>query len=445
MEECEALEAAAVDELSKPSRSHRASLLQDYRVARAFDAIRERARAIQKLRSLGDLQQLDAFYTSIANAREYHRKYPQARGQDLGAVDTVMSFDEADLAAVASFSGEERYGRALDLHVFHSRYLNLTEEKVTYRAFLDSVSRFNDIDASVKGSKRYAKYVYDLRDYLIDFKRRALPLTRLNVDKVEENFEASLRSGEDAVDLGTYADAAALEALGSDRLGRALRSRGLKCGGSLSQRAARLFSVKGVARGDYPKKLLAKKSTVALAEYTIQHLLANDLCDCLHAAKELQVKKQTQTYKERQADLLEEDRGDVAESDLDVDSDDDPEIYNPLNVPLGWDGKPIPLWLYKLHGLGTEYKCEICGNFSYWGRRSYDFHFREWRHEHGMKCLGIPNTKHFHDIVKIADAQKLYAKLKRELGGNFSEEVEDAEGNVMTKQVYNDLAKQGLI
>ena len=22
------------------------------------------------------------------------------------------------------------------------------------------------------------------------------------------------------------------------------------------------------------------------------------------------------------------------------------------NYPVGWDGKPIPYWLYKLHGLG---------------------------------------------------------------------------------------------
>ena len=31
---------------------------------------------------------------------------------------------------------------------------------------------------------------------------------------------------------------------------------------------------------------------------------------------------------------------------------------------LGWDGKPIPFWLYKLHGLNQEFKCEICGNVS---------------------------------------------------------------------------------
>lgn len=38
-----------------------------------------------------------------------------------------------------------------------------------------------------------------------------------------------------------------------------------------------------------------------------------------------------------------------AESESD---DDDQQIYNPLKLPMGWDGKPIPYWLYKLHGLG---------------------------------------------------------------------------------------------
>lgn len=33
--------------------------------------------------------------------------------------------------------------------------------------------------------------------------------------------------------------------------------------------------------------------------------------------------------------------------------------------------------------------------------RNFDRHFQEWRHAHGMRCLGIPNTKHFHDIILI--------------------------------------------
>ena len=42
--------------------------------------------------------------------------------------------------------------------------------------------------------------------------------------------------------------------------------------------------------------------------------------------------------------------------------------------------------------------------FSYWGRRSYERHFTEWRHSYGMKCLKIPNSVHFRDITSIADA-----------------------------------------
>jgi hypothetical protein len=44
---------------------------------------------------------------------------------------------------------------------------------------------------------------------------------------------------------------------------------------------------------------------------------------------------------------LQEEAQEDSESD-----DDEQQIYNPLKLPMGWDGKPIPYWLYKLHGLG---------------------------------------------------------------------------------------------
>lgn len=75
----------------------------------------------------------------------------------------------------------------------------------------------------------------------------------------------------------------------------------------------------------------------------------------------------------------------------DVSSDDESPIYNPKNLPLGWDGRPIPYWLYKLHGLGVEYKCEICGNTSYWGRKAFEDHFQGWRHSYGMRLEFIIN------------------------------------------------------
>jgi splicing factor 3A subunit 3 len=52
----------------------------------------------------------------------------------------------------------------------------------------------------------------------------------------------------------------------------------------------------------------------------------------------------------------------------DDDEDEDGKVYNPLKLPLGWDGKPIPFWLYKLHGLGVSFECELCSE-SYRGRK----------------------------------------------------------------------------
>jgi len=51
-----------------------------------------------------------------------------------------------------------------------------------------------------------------------------------------------------------------LEALGLDRLKQGLEALGLKCGGTLRDRAERLWSVRGKKPNDIPEKLKAKKS-----------------------------------------------------------------------------------------------------------------------------------------------------------------------------------------
>jgi splicing factor 3A subunit 3 len=60
----------------------------------------------------------------------------------------------------------------------------------------------------------------------------------------------------------------------------------------------------------------------------------------------------------------------------DAEGEGEDKIYNPLKLPLGWDGKPIPYWLYKLHGLGQEFECEICSGFKYMGRKTFERHFQ---------------------------------------------------------------------
>ena len=62
-----------------------------------------------------------------------------------------------------------------------------------------------------------------------------------------------------ALDLGPFETAEALEALGLDRLKSALMAAGLKCGGTLRDRAERLLSTRGKDRADWDPKILAKK------------------------------------------------------------------------------------------------------------------------------------------------------------------------------------------
>ncbi|XP_010427956.1 PREDICTED: protein SDE2 homolog [Camelina sativa] len=56
-----------------------------------------------------------------------------------------------------------------------------------------------------------------------------------------------------------FSTATDMEVLGMERLKTELQSRGLKCGGTLQERAARLFLLKSTPLNKLPKKLLAKK------------------------------------------------------------------------------------------------------------------------------------------------------------------------------------------
>ncbi|MBA0618640.1 hypothetical protein Godav_027953, partial [Gossypium davidsonii] len=243
----------------------------------------------------------------------------------------------------------------------------------------------------------------------------------------------------------------------------ALASLGLKTGGTVQQRAERLFLTKHTPLEKLDKKHFAKGShgpqqngSTAVSQdiNSLKHIalmeakmkkLSDLLSKTIEQTKENVVKKQALTYEEMEQECKEE------ETQVDTESDDeDQQIYNPLKLPMGWDGKPIPYWLYKLHGLGQEFKCEICGNYSYWGRRAFERHFKEWRHQHGMRCLGIPNTKNFNEITNIQEAQELWEKIRERQGVNkwrpdLEEEYEDKEGNIYNKKTYTDLQRQGLI
>lgn len=353
--------------------------------------------------------------------------------------------------------------------------------------------------------KKYVRFLIALETYLEGFLKRTQPLLTLNdvVGVAITDFEKEWRktggcegweakaaeasmvdakedgagNGGAGLDLSPYNTAEDLEkAIDGDTLKAELSRLGLKCGGRVSERAKRLFMTKDTPLVKLPKKLFANKAAVAdgttitttatvknegrvdiaRREVVVMALL-NQLKPTLEATSKRTERRETQTVKEREKEMEEDLHGSAVEGPKetndgdDEDSDDeDAPIYNPKGVPLGWDGKPIPYWLFKLHGLNHFYPCEICGNESYRGRRNFETHFAEAKHSFGMKSLGIPNTKHFHGVTKIEDAQELWEKLKGQLrhdqfDGTKDEEYEDSHGNVLSRATYEDLARQGLL
>ncbi|NXE92194.1 SDE2 regulator, partial [Menura novaehollandiae] len=90
-------------------------------------------------------------------------------------------------------------------------------------------------------------------------------VTQAQKEQQQENVSAKaqetnqLQSTElEPIDLLVFNSAAELEALGLEKLKMGLMALGLKCGGTLKERAARLFSVRGLSRDQIKPSLFAK-------------------------------------------------------------------------------------------------------------------------------------------------------------------------------------------
>jgi len=511
-EDLEVLERAMYRELGDPSTiklKRTDQIARDQVVATLLGAHQSRAGQLatlyvdtdgarkDELASMTGTNVFNTFYDQLKSVREYHRKFPSEPSTE--SAETALLAEVLESAPDEGFTGEESEGKYVDMHDLHEAYLNLKGcERLDYCTYLKQCSNLASLPKATATMGAYAKYARSLRAYWLSFLRRTQPLMPIAklLEAAEADFETRWQRGEvtrwqagpvaansAGIELGGYGSAVDLEALGLEALKAELTRRGLKCGGNLQQRTERLFLCKSTPLAQIPKQHLAKPAAragaangaaasgtcdaggggsssggggggaraLALVEEEVSRL-GELLMETLEETATMLEKKQARTYDEIERDLAlaaEEDAL-VPEDDEEEEEEDNKPIYNPLNLPLGWDGKPIPYWLYKLHGLNLEFKCEICGNYSYWGPRPFERHFQEWRHAYGMKCLNIPNTKPFQGITLIEDAYTLWAKLKAEQGtGAFQadteEEFEDTSGNVMTRKVYTDLARQGLL
>ncbi|XP_057798707.1 splicing factor SF3a60 homolog [Salvia miltiorrhiza] len=498
-EEVERLERLVVKDLQTEPPTNKDRLYQSHRVRNMIEQIMDTSHKLgeiyedkdnarkDEIAALGgqsststNVNVFSAFYDRLKEIREYHRRHPAAR-----YVDTTDEYEHLlKEEPVIEFTGEEAFGRYLDLHELYNEYINSKfGQQIEYSAYLDVFSDTGKISSKLKLTRQYRDYMQKILEYLIYFFERTEPLQDLGriFSKVVAEFEELWSSGliqgwqndnhengnvkqhEALIDLDYYSTVEQLMEVGPEKLKEALSALGLKTGGTLQQRAERLFLtkhtpldkldpkhfVKGSRRHEQNGGVVAQQPSEDAKEIALMEAKMKKMCDLLHETivrtKENIEKKHALTYDEIVQEREEDEVQPESESD-----DEDQQIYNPLKLPMGWDGKPIPYWLYKLHGLGQEFKCEICGNHSYWGRRAYERHFKEWRHQHGMRCLGIPNTKNFNEITSIEEAKHLWEKIQEKQGLNkwrpdLEEEYEDHEGNIYNKKTYTDLQRQGLI
>ena len=441
-----------------------------------------RTREIQSI-STGD--PFDEFYKQLGDIKDFHRRYPNEPVENLERAYKRKALGDGESATMEvdhMFTGEEAFGRFLDLTTLHEEYLNLPGIKrlsyLQYLAMFDIfISPQCPIKRSDKATDQYFKYVGGLATYLENFLRLTRPLEEL--DKVFTSFDHDFEKawernevvgwGYEKQSVGPAApvtegtgegiwcpdcekefknDNVYKSHLSGKKHVKAVELRKSRGGENTTTNGV----TNGVTNGDTNGHINARGSTVhrlkeraiAEREYRV-HKLAAAMETQRNDTRVNVERKQGMTERERQMELdaffAESTEAVPRPGDDDSDSDDDEKIYNPLKLPLAWDGKPIPYWLYKLHGLGVEFPCEICGNFVYMGRRAFDKHFNEARHIYGLKCLGITNTTLFREITGIEDALKLWDKIQRDKkkeksGGENIVQMEDADGNVMPEKVY---------
>jgi splicing factor 3A subunit 3 len=95
------------------------------------------------------------------------------------------------------FSGEEAWGKALDLLLFFEEYINITKKRMDYISYLDSFYKFKD-GSELKDNPRYQKYLQDLQEYLVSFIKKSHPLMPADatLKEIRAEFDSKWDSGE---------------------------------------------------------------------------------------------------------------------------------------------------------------------------------------------------------------------------------------------------------
>ena len=139
-------------------------------------------------------------------------------------------------------------GEILELHTKPEDCKHLPEHAIAVDAFIEEQQDDSEKDANESGESS--------KEVVVVTKKSAKSSAELLEEKIKDLVKEQVKA--EALDLESYQSAQELEKLGMDRLKGGLMALQVKCGGSLSERASRLFTLKGLERKDYPSKVRAK-------------------------------------------------------------------------------------------------------------------------------------------------------------------------------------------
>ncbi|KAJ6760296.1 SPLICING FACTOR SF3A-RELATED [Salix purpurea] len=293
-EEVERLERLIVKDLQNEPANNKDRLFQSHRVRNMIENIITTTEKIVEIYEDKDNARKDeiaalggqtamgtnvfsAFYDRLKEIREYHRRHPAARVVDANEDYEAMLKEEP----VIEFTGEEAFGKYLDMHELYNQFNNLKFEKpIEYSTYLDIFSQPHNLPRKVKFTRQYKEYMENLLEYLAYFFQRTEPLQDLDriLSKVTAEFEEQWENGtvqgweknaqenghvpadHTVIDLDFYSTVEELKEVGPEKLKEALAALGLKSGGTVQQRAERLFLTKHTPLEKLDKKHFVKGS-----------------------------------------------------------------------------------------------------------------------------------------------------------------------------------------
>lgn len=388
----------------------------------------------------GNLDLDTVAHSSVSSLAQLYKIYLSASGEDVKDgkykrrqfLSTATAHLKDQIAQ--EFNDVEMYGRFLDLSLYYEMYKRAVLSVESHSEYLRHVKEMPNL----RNSEEYYKYVESLLKYLQRFHANAHPLDPLPAAKTEtiEKVEDGQPNEKGEVFCAACNKLFSKESVYKGHLDGKKHKKNAQSATLVDTQATQKVSVKDME--NQVKALFSALETELAATIDDQERRAG-LSDREMMLETLAVHREESDFTS-------------AETDSEREEEDNDDEFFSKDLPLGADGTPIPLWLFKLQGLHRTYTCEICGNAIYKGRQQYTRHFSQPKHIYGLKCLGVPEEDiwSFSHISELEEAQNLWDQMKKsrqdlQLDAENMVEVEDDDGNVMSHKDYMELKRQGLI